>query len=218
MVTCPNGGDYSLKVGPLACLERFAASYVSCYFSQFCFYKNRCKELQPCITPLPDVKKVKHTSGGRLEKWPRRLNVALPRVTSSRSEAITLRAFDEDNRLWKRRVQHYVRVLRSLSKGGYRNVIDMNVGLGGFAAALSTYPVWVMNVVPFDSGDNTLDAIYERALVCKRIEPARRAIGLDSVKARLELGLTNIRLSLDSTQIPIEPGPCLAWLRCAELV
>uniref|UniRef100_A0A7C9D7B0 Methyltransferase n=1 Tax=Opuntia streptacantha TaxID=393608 RepID=A0A7C9D7B0_OPUST len=123
------------------------------------------KELQPCITPLPNVKKVRHTSGGLLEKWPKRLNVAPPRIASSRSAASALRTFDEDNQLWKRRVQHYGRVLGSLSKGGYRNVIDMNAGLGGFAAALSSYPLWVMNVVPFDSEDNSLGAIYERGLI-----------------------------------------------------
>lgn len=123
------------------------------------------KEMQPCITPLPGVKNIKDASGGRLEKWPRRLNIAPPRITSSRTWDITSRTFDENNRLWKRRVQHYGRVLGSLFKGGYHNVMDMNAHLGSFAAALSTYPVWVMNVVPFDSENNTLGVIYERGLI-----------------------------------------------------
>lgn len=113
--------------------------------------------MEACITPLPNVRNIKDTSGGTLEKWPRRLNVAPPRITSS--------AFDEGNRLWKRRVKHYGGALVSLFKGGYRNVMDMNAGIGGFAAALSAYPVWVMNVVPFDSNNNTLGAIYERGLI-----------------------------------------------------
>lgn len=44
-----------------------------------------------------------------------------------------------------------------------RNVMDMSASLGGFAVGLSTWPVWVMNVVPVTS-DNTLSAIYHRGL------------------------------------------------------
>ncbi|KAK9714226.1 hypothetical protein RND81_06G080000 [Saponaria officinalis] len=123
------------------------------------------KKMAPCITPLPDVKNLKHTSGGTLEKWPKRLNVVPPRISSSMMGAISSSIFNEDNRLWKRRVQHYGGVLTALFKGGYRNVMDMNAGLGGFASAMSAYPVWVMNVVPFDSENDTLGVIYERGLI-----------------------------------------------------
>ena len=41
----------------------------------------------------------------------------------------------------------------------------MNAGLGGFAASLSKYPVWVMNVVPHDAMNRNLGIIYERGLV-----------------------------------------------------
>ncbi|KNA06928.1 hypothetical protein SOVF_176560 isoform A [Spinacia oleracea] len=123
------------------------------------------RKMEPCITPLPDVKSIKHTAGGTLEKWPKRLNVVPPRVSSSRIKAITSQTFNEDNRLWRRRIQHYGGVLISLFNGGYRNIMDMNAGLGGFAAALSPYPLWVMNVVPFDSKNNTLGVIYERGLI-----------------------------------------------------
>ncbi|KAM7254057.1 hypothetical protein ACFE04_031739 [Oxalis oulophora] len=37
----------------------------------------------------------------------------------------------------------------------YRNVMDMNAGLGGFAVALESPKSWVMNVVP-TTADNTL--------------------------------------------------------------
>jgi hypothetical protein len=43
--------------------------------------------------------------------------------------------------------------------------MDMNAGLGGFAAALAQDKVWVMNVVPYDAKDNTLGVIYERGLI-----------------------------------------------------
>ena len=45
-----------------------------------------------------------------------------------------------------------------------RNVMDMNALCGGFAVALSTWPVWVMNIVPV-SMNNTLSAIYNRGLL-----------------------------------------------------
>lgn len=42
--------------------------------------------------------------------------------------------------------------------------MDMNALYGGFAVALSDFPVWVMNVVPAKM-QNTLSAIYDRGLV-----------------------------------------------------
>ncbi|KAI3932175.1 hypothetical protein MKW92_038432 [Papaver armeniacum] len=41
----------------------------------------------------------------------------------------------------------------------------MNAHLGGFAAALADYPLWVMNVVPNEAKINTLGVIYERGLI-----------------------------------------------------
>ncbi|GMP78341.1 hypothetical protein CsSME_00034292 [Camellia sinensis var. sinensis] len=78
---------------------------------------------------------------------------------------MTLKAFNEDNQLWKRRVSYYGSVLKPLFAGQYRNIMDMNAGIGGFAAALVNYPVWVMNVVPTDAKINTLGIIYERGLI-----------------------------------------------------
>lgn len=41
----------------------------------------------------------------------------------------------------------------------------MNAGLGGFAAALANYPLWVMNMVPTVRNSSTLGVIYERGLI-----------------------------------------------------
>ncbi|OVA19195.1 putative S-adenosyl-L-methionine-dependent methyltransferase [Macleaya cordata] len=123
------------------------------------------KKMEPCITPLPKVKDIRGISGGALEKWPKRLNSEPPRVRSGINKLMTVRTFSEDNKLWNRRVSHYGSIIKSLSTGKYRNIMDMNAGLGGFAAALSKYPVWVMNVVPFDAKPNTLGVIYERGLI-----------------------------------------------------
>ncbi|KAL3506652.1 hypothetical protein ACH5RR_032034 [Cinchona calisaya] len=123
------------------------------------------KKMDACITPLPKVEHVRSTSGGSLEKWPKRLKTAPPRIRSPTIEGVTVRTFNEDNQLWKRRILYYGSVLKFLFDGRYRNIMDMNSGLGGFAAALSEYPVWVMNVVPYDAKNNTLGIVYERGLI-----------------------------------------------------
>lgn len=42
--------------------------------------------------------------------------------------------------------------------------MDMNAGYGGFAAALTDLPLWVMNVVPINEPD-TLPVIFDRGLI-----------------------------------------------------
>ncbi|CAL5414005.1 unnamed protein product [Camellia sinensis] len=123
------------------------------------------KKMDTCITPLPKVADVHDVSGGALEKWPKRLNIAPPRIRNAVAVGMTVKAFNEDNQLWKRRVSYYGSVLKPLFAGQYRNIMDMNAGIGGFAAALVNYPVWVMNVVPTDAKINTLGIIYERGLI-----------------------------------------------------
>lgn len=121
-------------------------------------------KMDPCIIPLPQVKDVHDISGGALEKWPKRLNVAPPRIRSKIINGITVKTLNEDVQLWKRRVSYYGIILKSLNNCKYRNVMDMNAGFGGFAAALTKCLAWVMNVVPFDA-NNTLGIVYERGLI-----------------------------------------------------
>ncbi|XP_044478668.1 probable methyltransferase PMT19 [Mangifera indica] len=123
------------------------------------------KKMVPCITPLPDVKDIHNISGGVLESWPKRLNRAPPRIRSGIIRGLTVKDFDKDNQLWKKRISYYEIILKSLSSGKTRNIMDMNAGSGGFAAALVRYPVWVMNVVPYDAKQNTLGVLYERGLI-----------------------------------------------------
>lgn len=52
----------------------------------------------------------------------------------------------------------------NINETDIRNVMDMNAFIGGFAVALNSLPVWVMNIVPM-SMNNTLSAIYDRGLV-----------------------------------------------------
>ncbi|KAH7521408.1 hypothetical protein FEM48_Zijuj07G0029800 [Ziziphus jujuba var. spinosa] len=123
------------------------------------------KKMDPCITPLPNVTDIHAISGGALQKWPKRLMSTPPRITSDLIKGITVKTFHEDTQLWRKRVSHYHVVLKSLKTNKYRNIMDMNAGIGSFAAALVEFPVWVMNVVPFDAEKNTLGVVFERGLI-----------------------------------------------------
>lgn len=123
-------------------------------------------KMETCLTPLPDVLDDKEVAGGQLAKWPERLNTIPPRIKVASIEGVTPKTFQEDTELWKKRVQYYKTVNNQLGKKGrYRNLLDMNANLGGFAAALVDDPVWVMNVVPVEAKVNTLGVIYERGLI-----------------------------------------------------
>ncbi|KAL3699958.1 hypothetical protein R1sor_017980 [Riccia sorocarpa] len=72
---------------------------------------------------------------------------------------------DADIGVWRRRVAHYGELLGKRVFGQVRNVLDMTVGRGSFAAALMDYhPVWVLSVVP-KSGENYLEDLYSRGLL-----------------------------------------------------
>ncbi|KAK4747970.1 hypothetical protein SAY87_014556 [Trapa incisa] len=123
------------------------------------------RDMEPCITPLPEVSSSDDVAGGALEKWPERAFAVPPRIGSGSIPGITPEKFMEDNDLWKDRVSHYNRIINPLSQGRYRNIMDMNANMGGFAAALVKYPVWVMNVVPANTDLDTLGVIYERGFI-----------------------------------------------------
>ena len=120
--------------------------------------------MEKCITPLPEVSNPNEVAGGALEKWPERAFAIPPRISSGSLPSITKDTFQKDNDQWKEKVTHYKKIV-PFSQGRYRNIMDMNAYLGGFAAAMLKYPVWVMNVVPANSNLDTLGAIYERGLI-----------------------------------------------------
>lgn len=127
-----------------------------------CRYTN----LETCLTPLPRVSSSDKIAGGELQKWPKRLNSVPPRVSSGSIDGVTAEKFQQDMQLWKRRVSYYKTVNNQFGqKGRYRNILDMNAFLGGFAANLVADPLWVMNIVPVEAKVNTLGAIYERGLI-----------------------------------------------------
>ncbi|KAJ3672467.1 hypothetical protein LUZ60_007188 [Juncus effusus] len=116
-------------------------------------------KLQTCITKLPDF-------SPELKKWPERLNSLPPRIIRGDIEGISAELFYNDSELWRKRIKYYKSLSGQLAeRGRFRNLLDMNAGLGGFSAALNDEPVWVMNVVPTISKLNTLGVIYERGLI-----------------------------------------------------
>ncbi len=124
----------------------------------------RYKDMETCISRLPEVSNKDEVAGGALKKWPERAFSVPPRISSGSVPGISVEKFKEDNDVWRDRMAHYKRVVGSIGQGQYRNIMDMNAYLGGFAAALSKYPVWVMNVVPAGKL-STLGVIYDRGLI-----------------------------------------------------
>ena len=117
-----------------------------------------------CITCITRAEHANGCADGAMEKWPKRLDAVPPRIASGEMK-LSIQTYKHDSLIWEKRVNFYVTYLKYLSNGTYRNIMDMSAGFGGFAAAMSKYPVWVMNVIPTNVTENTLGAIYERGLI-----------------------------------------------------
>ncbi|KAK2355096.1 hypothetical protein P8452_75306 [Trifolium repens] len=117
------------------------------------------KKMEACVTPTPKV------SGGDLKPFPNRLYAIPPRVSSGSIPGVSSETYQNDNKEWKKHVSAYKKINSLLDSGRYRNIMDMNAGLGSFAAAIHSSKSWVMNVVPTIAEKSTLGAIYERGLI-----------------------------------------------------
>ncbi|XVF52412.1 hypothetical protein PTKIN_Ptkin05aG0016100 [Pterospermum kingtungense] len=122
------------------------------------------KNMETCITPYPKVSSANEVAGGELKKFPARLLAVPPRIAKGLVEGVSAESYQGDSKLWKKHVNAYKRINKLIGTARYRNVMDMNAGLGGFAAALESPKSWVMNVVP-TIATNTLGVIYERGLI-----------------------------------------------------
>ncbi|CAM8891889.1 hypothetical protein QQ045_025571 [Rhodiola kirilowii] len=117
-------------------------------------------KLKRCVTRTSSVKA--ETSVGVIPTWPSRLTKAPSRTALMKNGNDV---FDADTRRWARRISYYKKSLRiKLGTPAVRNVMDMNAFFGGFAAAVLSDPVWVMNVIPAQSS-STLGVIYDRGLI-----------------------------------------------------
>ena len=104
--------------------------------------------METCLTPLPDVKDKKDVAGGGpLAKFPARVTAIPPRIASGTIPNMTPEKFKEDTKLWEKRVSYYQKhLVPPLAHGRYRNIMDMNAGLGGLKPRIT---LWVsfMSVV-----------------------------------------------------------------------
>lgn len=121
--------------------------------------------METCVTPYPSVESSDEVAGGELKTFPSRLYAVPPRISSGSVPGISVEAYHEDNNKWKRHVKAYKKINKLIDTGRYRNIMDMNAGLGSFAAALESSKLWVMNVVPTIAEKNTLGVVFERGLI-----------------------------------------------------
>ncbi|KAJ1693528.1 hypothetical protein LUZ63_010226 [Rhynchospora breviuscula] len=117
------------------------------------------KKMEVCITPYSEEET------RPLKPFPDRLFAVPPRVSLGQVQGITPESYQKDSMLWRKHVNAYRRINKLIGSGRYRNIMDMNAGLGSFAAAIHSPNLWVMNVVPIASERNTLGVIYERGLI-----------------------------------------------------
>ncbi|XP_057415953.1 probable methyltransferase PMT14 [Lotus japonicus] len=122
------------------------------------------KKMEVCKTPFPEVTSKSEVAGGELKKFPARLFAVPPRIAKGTIDGVTAESYQEDNKLWKKHVNTYKRINANIGTARYRNIMDMNAGLGGFAATLESQKSWVMNVVP-TIAQNTLGVVFERGLI-----------------------------------------------------
>ncbi|GJS11126.1 probable methyltransferase PMT13 [Tanacetum coccineum] len=116
--------------------------------------------LKKCVSRLPSVNG--KLAVGEIPKWPLRLTKCPSRAARFKNGNYD---FESDTRLWERRVSYYKKTLNlKLGTQAVRNVMDTDAFFGGFAAALISDPVWVMNVVPYNK-PSTLGVIFDRGLI-----------------------------------------------------
>ncbi|KAL2598212.1 hypothetical protein GLYMA_11G232400v4 [Glycine max] len=116
-------------------------------------------KLSSCLIPLPV------DAEGNLQSWPMPWPERLTSIPPSLSiESDASEMFLKDTKHWSELVSDVYRDGLSMNWSSVRNIMDMNAGYAGFAAALIDLPVWVMNVVPIDMPD-TLTTIFDRGLI-----------------------------------------------------
>ncbi|KAI8543363.1 hypothetical protein RHMOL_Rhmol08G0211500 [Rhododendron molle] len=123
------------------------------------------KKMEACVTPYPQTSSPDEVAGGELKPFPNRLDDVPPRIARGSVPGVSVESFLEDNKLWKKHIKAYKRVNKIIDSGRYRNIMDMNAGVGSFAAAIESPKLWVMNVMPTVAEKDTLGVIFERGLI-----------------------------------------------------
>ncbi|CAN8254489.1 unnamed protein product [Cochlearia groenlandica] len=154
--------------------------------------------------------------------WPERLTeTPVSFLTEQRSEE----SFKEDTKLWSGLVSDTYLTGLAINWTKVHNVMDMNAGYGGFAAALINRPLWVMNVVPVE-GRDTLPMIFDRGLIgiyhdwCESFNTYPRSYDL----LHSSFLLTNLSQRCDLLEVVVEidriirPGGYLVVQETVEMI
>ncbi|XP_077228260.1 putative methyltransferase PMT9 [Tasmannia lanceolata] len=116
--------------------------------------------MKSCI--IPYSKKMHRGKGSGLVPWPQRLTTPPPRLEDL---GISTEQYQEDTEVWHfRAIQYWKQMKSKMEKNSFRNIMDMNSNLGGFAASLIDKDAWVMNVIPVNESSK-LKIIYDRGLI-----------------------------------------------------
>ncbi|KAH0855201.1 hypothetical protein HID58_020415 [Brassica napus] len=114
--------------------------------------------LRDCVQISGDTEMRSSSLAERLSKYPETL----------RNKGISEDEYTSDTVFWREQVKQYWRFM-SINETEVRNVMDMNAFIGGFASAMDSYPVWVMNIVPATMNE-TLSG-HQHTKKCLRCEP-----------------------------------------------
>ncbi|XP_077213199.1 S-adenosyl-L-methionine-dependent methyltransferases superfamily protein [Tasmannia lanceolata] len=117
--------------------------------------------LDSCLLQLPVNSSLEHNWP---KPWPERLSSKPSSVSMEPSNRFNVESIYEDTDNWATLVSSVYLKDLAINWSSIQNVMDMNAGYGGFAAALINQPLWVMNVVPVDGAD-TLPVIFDRGLI-----------------------------------------------------
>lgn len=115
-----------------------------------------------CIHKIPDTKRTEWP-----EEWPLRAT-AVPGWLDKKDIGLYGKPAPEDfvtdTEHWNRVVSKTYMTGLGIDWSTIRNVMDMKAGYGGFAAALVSKELWVLNVVPTSEPD-TLPIVYDRGMI-----------------------------------------------------
>ncbi|XP_078181480.1 putative methyltransferase PMT23 [Carex rostrata] len=135
----------------------------SCYFERKATDPSVCPKKEspiiPWYSPLDSC--ILQINQKQPSEWPTSWPERLEKVHSSLLPDENLIT---DRKHWKELISNMYMTNLGVNWSSVRNVMDLNAGFGGFAAALIDMPLWVMNVVPV-SGPDTLPIIYSRGLI-----------------------------------------------------
>ncbi|XP_058110384.1 probable methyltransferase PMT23 [Magnolia sinica] len=118
--------------------------------------------LDGCLPKIPVA--YSGTGNNWPKPWPKRLSSKPSSLSADPSSEHAEENFYEDTKNWATLVSNTYFHDLAINWSSVRNVMDMNAVYGGFAAALVSQPLWVMNTVPAD-GPDTLPIIFDRGLI-----------------------------------------------------